>query len=142
MRVLFVENAGNYNAGAFHSLIALIRLLRKYDVISYVALPDRANGKQMLKDNEIPYIELRSCSYTWMIAENAAFVEKLKMPMKDIFVKIASYKLADYIRKNHIEIVHENTSACYIGAFAAQIAKVKHVWHIREFMEEDFKKKK
>ena len=50
MNVLFIENAGNCDAGAFHSLIALIKLLREYGVNSFVALPDRADGKQLLID--------------------------------------------------------------------------------------------
>lgn len=29
MNVLFIENAGNRNAGAFHSMVALIKLLKK-----------------------------------------------------------------------------------------------------------------
>lgn len=138
MNVLFVENAGNRNAGAFHSMIALIKLLKDYNVNSFVALPDRADGKQLLIDNNIPFIELRACSYSWMISQNACALEKIKMPFKDIAVKIASCQLAEYIKANHIQIVHENTSACYIGFFAAKMTGAKHVWHIREFMEEDF----
>ena len=138
MNVLFIENAGNLNAGAFHSMIALIKLLKEYHINSFVALPDRADGKQLLIDNKIPFIELRACSYSWMISNNATFLDIVKMPFKDIAVKIASFKLAKYIEKNNIQIVHENTSACYIGFFAARITGAKHIWHIREFMEEDF----
>ncbi|WP_144165413.1 glycosyltransferase family 4 protein [Bifidobacterium catenulatum] len=138
MNILFIENAGNRNAGAFHSMIALIKLLKEYGVESFVALPDKADGKQLLIDNDIHFIELRACSYSWMIPKEASLLERLKMPFKDFVVKIFSFKLARYIKENHIQIVHENTSACYIGFFAAKIARVKHIWHIREFMEEDF----
>lgn len=138
MNVLFIENAGNCDAGAFRSLIALIKLLREYGVNSFVALPDRADGKQLLIDADIPFMELRACSYSWMVSKNSSILDIAKMPVKDIVVKASAYKIAKYIKENDIQIVHENTSACYIGYFAAKIAGVKHVWHIREFMEEDF----
>ena len=78
MRILFIENSGNSSAGAFHSMVTLIGLLKQYGVESYVAVPDRANGLAMLETNGIPYIKMRACSYTWLISENDSLVEKMK----------------------------------------------------------------
>lgn len=138
MKVLFIENAGNHNAGAFHSLVSLIVLLRQFGVEGYVAIPDRADGIDMLEENGIPYITMRECSYTWMLLKTDGFGKLVKMPAKYFVVRMAAYRLAEYARKHGIEIIHENTSACYIGAYVAKITGIKHVWHIREFMEEDF----
>ena len=55
MRVLFIENTGNKSAGAFHSMITLIKLLRNYGVESYVAVSDNADGLELLEQNIIPY---------------------------------------------------------------------------------------
>lgn len=138
MKVLFIENAGNMNAGAFHSLLALTLLLKEKGVEITIVIPDRADGLNLLRDSDINIIKMRECSYSWMIKRNADCREKLKMPIKDVVVRKAARKLARYIKNNNIDIVHENTSACYIGAYAAQIADIPHIWHIREFMEEDF----
>ena len=138
VRVLFVENAGNMSAGAFHSMVTLIGLLKQYGVESYVAVPDRADGLSLLENNGIPYIKMRGCSYTWLISENASFIEKVKMPFKFIYTKFASFKLVRFAKEQHIDIVHENTSACYLGKFVADRLKLPHIWHIREFLEEDF----
>lgn len=138
MNILYIENAGNRNAGAFRSLIAMIVLLRKYGINGFVAIPDRADGIDLLEKNEIPYITLRECSYTWMLKKNSSIIEVIKMPLKNVAVYRGAKQLVEYIKKNDIQIVHENTSACYIGYYAAKDAKVAHVWHIREFMEEDF----
>lgn len=138
MRVLFIENAGNKSAGAFHSMLTLIRLLRKYGVESYVAVSDKADGLDLLEQNKIPYIKMRACAYTWIISNKAKPAERLKMPFKYAVSKLSSRKLIQYARQNKIDIIHENTSACYIGAFAAEHLKIPHIWHIREFMEEDF----
>lgn len=140
-RILFIDNAGNTNAGAFYSLITLIKYLREEGIECYVAIPKKSNGKNMLEKEKIPYICLTACSYSWMIDQNSSILEELKMPIKDIIVKIASIKLSWYAKKNNINIIHENTSACYIGYYVALMTGSKHIWHIREFMQEDFGKR-
>lgn len=138
MRVLFIDNTGNKSAGAYHSMIALIRYLREYGVESYVAVSDKADGLDLLEKNDIPYIKIRACAYTWIISNKANILERFKMPFKFIYALLASRYLVDYVKKNKIDLIHENTSACYIGFFVAQYLKKPHVWHIREFLEEDF----
>lgn len=138
MKVLFVENAGILSAGAFHSMVVLIKCLRQYEVESYVAIPKGVNGINILIENKIPFIEMKSCSYSWMIKNDAPLLEKIKMPLKFVYTYFESFKLAKYCEKQGIQIIHENTSACYIGKFVSDLLHIKHVWHIREFMEEDF----
>jgi len=138
VKVLFVENAGNKSAGAFHSLIGLILQLRKYNVESYVAVSDKADGLDLLEANSIPYIALRACAYTWVISNNASLVEKTKMPLKYLYVYLHRKELIKYARDNNIDVIHENTSACYIGKYVADSLEIPHIWHIREFLEEDF----
>lgn len=138
MRILFIENSGNSSAGAFHSMVTLIGLLKQYGVESYVAVPDRADGLTLLETNDIPYIKMRACSYTWLISEDNSLIEKMKMPLKYLYTQLASFKLTKYANEHHIDIIHENTSACYLGKFVADKLKLPHIWHIREFLEEDF----
>ena len=138
MRVLFIENTGNKSAGAYHSMIALIRHLREYGVESYVAVSDKADGLDLLERNNISYIKMRACTYTWIISNKANKLERFKMPFKYIYALLSSRKLVNYVKNNNIDLIHENTSACYIGFFVAQYLKKPHVWHIREFLEEDF----
>lgn len=138
MKVLFIENAGLLSAGAFRSLVTLITELRKLGVEGHVALPVTADAVYLLEKENIPYIQLQSCAYTRMISDSISSKEKFKMVFKDIAVKITAHKLAKYVKENRIDIVHDNTSVSYIGYYVAQIANIKHVWHFREFMEEDF----
>lgn len=138
MKILFVENAGLSSAGAYRSLVALITDLRKLGVEGHVALPKTADAVSLLKNEDIPYIQLQSCAYTRMVSDDISFKDRLKMSLKDIAVRVTAYQLARYIKEQDIDIVHDNTSVSYIGYHAAKIAHVKHVWHFREFMEEDF----
>lgn len=138
MKVLFIENAGNKSAGAYHSMITLIRYLREYGVESFVAVSDKADGLDLLENNNIPYIKLRACAYTWIISKDASKLEHFKMPFKYIYSILSIGKLIRYVKKNNIDLIHENTSACYIGFFVSFALKKPHIWHIREFLEEDF----
>lgn len=138
MRVLFIENTGNKSAGAYHSMVALIKFLRNYGVESYVAVSDKADGLDLLEKNKIPYFKMRACAYTWIISNRANKLERLKMPLKYIFSKLSSVRLIAYAKENKIDLVHENNSACYIGFFVSKFLGIPHIWHIREFLEEDF----
>lgn len=138
MKVLFIDNTGKMSAGAFHSMVALIDLLKIHGVESLVAVPNFADGIPFLEKKKIRYIQLKACAYTWMQRRDASLIERLKMPLKNIFVRLSAIYLAKIVRENNIDIIHENTSACYIGYYVSKIVNVKHIWHIREFMEEDF----
>ena len=50
----------------------------------------------------------------------------------------AAVKIAELVKKEKIDIIHSNSIVVNVGAMAAVIANVPHVWHVREFLEEDF----
>ncbi len=50
----------------------------------------------------------------------------------------AALELQEIIKQEKIQLIHSNSSANSVGAMAALIAGIPHVWHIREFLEEDF----
>ncbi len=50
----------------------------------------------------------------------------------------AALQLREIIRQEKIQIVHTNSSVSNAGAIAAMMEKIPHIWHIREFLEEDF----
>ncbi len=50
----------------------------------------------------------------------------------------AAKRLASIIESDKIDIIHSNSSVINVGAMASAMANVPHVWHVREFMEEDF----
>lgn len=46
--------------------------------------------------------------------------------------------MASYITKNHIDLVHMNSSIIDIGVYLKKKYQIPLVWHIREFGKEDF----
>jgi glycosyltransferase involved in cell wall biosynthesis len=65
---------------------------------------------------------------------------------KSIFDKLEqryeSYRAAidinNKIKEWNIDIVHTNSSVIEVGALAAALSGIPHIWHIREFGEEDY----
>lgn len=50
----------------------------------------------------------------------------------------AALQISEVIQERRIDLVDINSSVCCVGAMAAVLADVPYVWHIREFLEEDF----
>lgn len=46
-------------------------------------------------------------------------------------------KLKNLCKKRRIKIIHSNSLAVLIGAQLSEKTKIPHVWHVREYMEED-----
>ena len=46
-------------------------------------------------------------------------------------------KYARYCKKNGFDVVYSNTISTDFGARIAKKCKIKHCWHVREFLEED-----
>ena len=47
--------------------------------------------------------------------------------------------LEDVIKKFNPDIIHTNVSPITIGYRVAKELKIPHVWHIREYLDKDFK---
>lgn len=47
-------------------------------------------------------------------------------------------KISKYVKENNIDIIHSNSSCIDIGTLVAKKTRVKHVWHFREYGEEDY----
>ncbi len=143
MNILFVSHENNLG-GATRSLLGLIDCLREMtDFRIFVFVPkfneDTPQGKltDALDARNIPY--LFDTAYWWMYpAENKEHPgQSLKDHMKMSVSRRTAGKLAAYAEANHIDLIHSNSSVTMVGALAAKKAGCRHVWHIREFGEED-----
>lgn len=133
MKILFVSN-DSLLYGSSKSMINLILELKKlYNYDISVILPKKGDLEKELKSRKIEYKIFRYYSWIHPKDEN----KKIVYFIKKILTLLSVVPLAMWMKKENIDIVHSNNSAVYIGALAAKIAKKRHVWHIREFVEED-----
>lgn len=133
MKIVFISN-DSLLYGSSKSMINLILELKKlYNYDISVVLPKKGDLEKELKNRKIDYKIFRYYSWIHPKDEN----KKIVYFIKKVLTLLSVMPLANWIKKENIDIVHSNNSAVYIGALAAKFAKKKHVWHIREFVEED-----
>lgn len=53
------------------------------------------------------------------------------------FRVITVFRILKIIKRYHIDLVHTNSIVVIEGAIAAKIARIPHIWHIRELLDDD-----
>lgn len=133
-RVLFVSHSSDLN-GAPRSMINLISVLRKYGIMCYVVIPQNGEIEKELKKNGIKYYIIKYLNCFYKIGKKNNLIKKTGIEMVNIK---AAIKIVKLVNKLKINIVHSNSFAVDVGAMAAYWSMTPHIWHFREFMEEDF----
>lgn len=133
MKILYISHdSGLY--GATRSLLNLIDGLKKQDVIPYVILPYPGDLERELKRRRIQYKVVLSNNNYRQIGEKKLIHEQLS----EICNLKAIYEIVKLVRAWKIDLIHTNNLCMDVGAISSIICKKPHVWHMREFMEEDF----
>lgn len=136
-KILFISHESSI-AGSTVSLTSLIQGLKKYNKLDVsVLLPYKKSGtsKELLSKNNIKYKQI------WYRINFKSLTEKysLKFRILDLLNVLATFRIYLYIKKEKIDIVCSNSTAVDVGARAAKLANVPHIYYIREFMEKDYK---
>jgi len=120
--------------GSVRSLLNMLQAVKGYGIIPMVVIPQSGVVEKELncldvKNFVIPYI----AGYGRV---GTASKEKADTALRNNYK--TAFTIREIIKNEQIDLVHINESPCHIGALAALMADVPYVWHIREFMEEDF----
>ncbi len=133
MNILYVcHDSGLY--GASKSLLDLIDALKEYNVTPYIILPYPGPMEKELIRRRISYYIVKYYKNSRPVGEGNIVEETLNELKKLLTVK----QVIHLVRKWKIDIIHTNNLCTDIGAMVSLIEHIPHVWHIREFMEEDF----
>ncbi len=130
MRVAFFSHsAGLY--GAERSLLDLVLGVRMYGVQPVVVLPKYGPLVNELEGNDINYIV--HPYYGWL-GRKYKFVKGIYRFLAN---RVSAQRLARILREVKIDLVYSNTISIPVGAIVAKAIGVKHIWHVREFVQED-----
>ena len=75
----------------------------------------------------------------WQEPENWPGIVKLCFRFLHWLQWISVLRIAGYVKKQHIQIIHSNSGVIDIGAKVAERTGCKHVWHFREYGKEDYR---
>jgi glycosyltransferase involved in cell wall biosynthesis len=127
-RILFVGHSSEVR-GAEKSLHLLCKNLDRDRFEAVVVLPGSGPMLQMMRDDGI---KVYSCDLYWWVPPDSADMEYFLFSILNMR-KAVSY-LLEIIRAENIDIVYTNTIVVAEGAVAAAIARLPHIWHIREML--------
>lgn len=139
MNILAIAHEKELN-GASLSLMTVLSYLKKdNNVFLFVPYSDGDIIKVAKKAN---ITIINHHYYKWMIQTRTKksfiknkFLWYLKYSKKNDLV---ARKMAKFVFDNNIDIIYSNTRVIDLGVRLKKLTKRKHVWHIREFGEEDF----
>lgn len=123
--------------GASKSLVTLAEELRERGHYVLVVVPfKRGQVYAKLKELQIPVYNI---FYGWWMMPSY-WNPLLKVLFWVLYMTepIPVARIAKAAKKNHIQIIHSNSSTIDIGARVAKKAGLPHIWHFREFGDADY----
>mgnify|MGYP002648584445 CR=1 FL=1 len=144
MRVMYIlhESGDSFN-GASRSALTLIQEAAKDNDRVYVVLPKKM-GRLFDELKRLKHVEIIEATYyRWKKRKAKNFVKSFIRYIKyrfyeSIVNRVTARKLGMYALKEKVDVIHTNSSVINLGGLIHKVTKIPHVWHIREFGEEDF----
>ncbi len=138
IKILFVSHEYSIG-GSTLSLVSLIQGLRNYDETDIRVLLPYKRGEQRIafkvfENYGICYKEIFYRKNFKSISEKYS----LKYHIFDLLNYLAVKTIQKYIQKEKFDVVCSNSTGVDVGARAAKLAKIPHIYYVRETMEYDF----
>lgn len=131
LKICFVL-AGSQKWGADRSFIETLEVLKERGVECFVLLPHDGELSSELSIRGIPCCVI---PYKWWIRDQkAALWNRFR---RTVLHLVKAVPVAAKIRQWNCNVIYTNTTSICVGAFAAALLRLPHVWHIREFVYED-----
>ena len=132
INVMFISHDTG-RGGSAKSLTDMLVKLREY-IVPIVVLPAQGDAVLSLKELNIEY---------YIIPFKLNFGEiGCQSDEKNDLIFVNNYesvkRLINIAIDKKIQIIHSNSSVIAVGAMLSVVTNIPHVWHIREFLEEDF----
>lgn len=130
MKVCFISHSSG-RGGAERALLELVDALKERGVECYITLPRHGPLINELKNREVAYCIF---PYRWWMGKNSPIWERIGRTILNLVMIIP---VARKIKRWGCNIVCTNTITVCVGAFAARLLGLPHVWYIHEFGYED-----
>lgn len=129
LRILFISNEGTLG-GAASSLVDMIKALSGR-IEPYVVMPESGPLETRLQELETEYSVIPFTMGYGSVNSQNDYREEINF--RDNYE--AALSILPIINERKIQIVHSNTSVSNVGAFVSLLAKIPHIWHVRELLE-------
>jgi glycosyltransferase involved in cell wall biosynthesis len=120
--------------GANRSLLTLLTSTRDHIDWWVICLEDGDFAKELANNG----IECRIVNFANDIHKVPRYPQWFHSIKRFAFNIVAALYIAALVVKKRIDLVHTNSSVIFFGALVAFFSGRKHLWHIREFVYEDY----
>lgn len=139
MNILFFANESRMGGANLSLLGILDEMGGKHNTLVVVPIKEGYMVDELRK-RKIPVYYRHS--FWWMLApENTSaktFLKKIVYKVLCLNNYFCAWSLKKVVKEQKIEIIHTNSSVLNTGGILAAMTGLPHVWHIREFGQEDF----
>lgn len=138
VKILYISHESKEIAGATLSLYNLIHCVENW--VEPVVLLDRKGVVyDFFQERGIPCLVFPFKRVLY----NYGFVKRVLLYLPRLIRdSISNDKCLQFVKKQlgsqGVDIIHSNSSAITVGEYLAKGLGVKHVWHVREFLDKDF----
>ncbi|MCM1537386.1 MAG: glycosyltransferase family 4 protein [bacterium] len=136
MNILYVAHERNLG-GASKSLVTMAADMKRRGHTVTVIVPFRSGQVyRALKEQDIP---VKKIFFGWWMMPKA-WNPLMKLLFRGLYLTepCAVRRIALTAEKRHAQLIHSNSSAIDVGARAAKLCGLPHVWHFREFGDLDY----
>lgn len=142
MRILYITNNTSMNGGANKSLIDMcLGQIKEGNTVAVVS-PSGDAFETRLKEIGLKHYIISDMSLGVTSSIVKGFREFIRNVGKRVILPMVLPKRVRAVcriaKEFHADIIHTNTSCSIEGVLAAKKLGLRHVWHIREMMEEDY----
>lgn len=138
IKVLYISHESKEIAGATLSLYNLIHSVEEW-VEPVVLLDQKGVVYDFFQERGVPCLVFPFKRVLY----NYGFVKRVLLYLPRLIRdSISNDKCLQFVKKQlgrqGVDIIHSNSSAITVGEYLAKGLGVKHVWHVREFLDKDF----
>ena len=126
--------------GANNELLWLCQELKKRENTILVVLPTHGEFEKSLKQANISYRIYPYKRWICIDGQKDRFSSKICKLLYCFQNWLVAFFVKATMGNNTFDIIHTNDSLIPIGAYVSKITKIPHVWHLRELLEEDYKR--
>lgn len=137
MNILYVAHERNLG-GASKSLVTMVSDMKRRGHTVTVVVPFRSG--QVFRALKEQGIFVKKIFFGWWMMPEA-WNPLLKFLFRVLYLTepVAARRIASLARKRQAKLIHSNSSAIDVGARAAKMCGLPHVWHFREFGDLDYR---
>ena len=144
MKVVYIPDVGETYGAATSFKELVLTMKENYNVVPIVLTSKKARMYEEFKKSGIEVYSIGHKAF--LISKGSTFIRKIIKTFLFPFFYV-DYKLSNYFAVKKIEktvdfskvdLIHTNVNRNDIGAILAKRHSISHVWHIREFGDEDY----